>query len=245
MDSLASMSASFLADNTPLTSSHHVPEYTPSLISPTQKRTHELLDGSPQNTTEQAYQHALQDSYNQEARYKTALLGMQSSAVLHSMYCDRLTEQLAAQEEKQKKKRKGQLNGDGLPKLLTGDEFYMRVVEHEKALEQDKVDRENRQKQWEEQSQLMASWKEADEAQKERNKVQKEAYHGALHLWEAERDLAKLEKRRPGWKKPMRGELEKVAKKPKKLGVSNGNCKNEGDNGALDDSASDGGSEEE
>ena len=161
------------------------------------------------------------------------------------MYCDRLTEQLAAQEEKQKKKRKGQLNGDGLPKLLTGNEFYMRVVEHEKALEQDKVDRENRQKQWEEQSQLMASWKEADEAQKERNKVQKEAYHGALHLWEAERDLAKLEKRRPGWKKPMRGELEKVAKKPKKLGVSNGNCENEGDNGAPDDSASDRGSEEE
>ena len=44
----------------------------------------------------------------------------------------------------------------------------------------------------------------------------------------------------------MRGDLEKAEKKPKKSGVSsNGNCENEGDNGAPDDSASDGGSEEE
>ena len=199
MDSLASTSASFLANNTPLTSLHHVPKYTPSLISPTRKHTHELLCESPQNMKEQAYQHALQgsyeDSYHKEEGYKTTILGIQSSAVLHVMYCDRLTEQLAAQEEKQKKKRKGQLNGDGLPKLLTGDEFYTRVVEHEKAIEQDKVDRENRQKQREAQSQLMASWKEADEARRERNNVQKEAYREALRLWEAERDLAKSEKR--------------------------------------------------
>ena len=128
MNSLASTSASFLVDNTPLTSeSHRVPEYTPSLISPTRKRTHELLGESPQNTKEQAYQHALrgsyEDWYHREERYKTALIGMQSFAILHVMYCDRLTAQLAAQEERQKKKKKGQLNGDGLPKLLTGDEF--------------------------------------------------------------------------------------------------------------------------
>ena len=68
---------------------------------------------------------------------------MQSSAILHVMYCDRLTAQLAAQEERQKEKKKGQLNGDGLvPKLLTSDELYTQVVEYEKAVEQDKVDRE-------------------------------------------------------------------------------------------------------
>ncbi|KIM55478.1 hypothetical protein SCLCIDRAFT_134669 [Scleroderma citrinum Foug A] len=76
--------------------------------------------------------------------------------------------------------------------------------------------------------------------------VKKEAYCEALRLWEAERDLVKFEKRQSGWKKPTRGDLEKAEKKPKKSGVSsNGNCKNKGDNGALDDSASDGGSEEE
>ena len=199
---------------------------------------------------EQAYQHALQgsykDLYHQEGRYKATLLRMQSSAILHVMYCDCLTEQLAAQEARQKKQRKGQLNGDGLPKLLTGDEFYMQVVKHEKAIEQHKVNCENWQKQWEAQSQLMTSWKKADEAQKERKNVQKEAYHKALHLWEAERDLVKFKNQWSGWKKPMRGELEKAEKKPKKLGVSsNGHYKKEGDNGAPDDSASDGGSEEE
>ncbi|KAL4065811.1 hypothetical protein V8B97DRAFT_1919561 [Scleroderma yunnanense] len=124
-----------------------------------------------------------------------------------------ITEQqgLAAQEEKQKKRRK---------------------VEHEKALEWDKMDCEKCQKQWEAQSQLM-----------ERDKVQKEAYHKELCLWEAERDLAKLEKQQLGWKKPTRGELEKVVEKPKKSGVSNGNCENEGDNGSSDNSTSNGGSE--
>ena len=76
--------------------------------------------------------------------------------------------------------------------------------------------------------------------------VQKEAYHEALRLWEAERDLVKFENWQSGWKKPMRGELEKVEKKPKKSGVSsNSHCKKEGYNGTSDDSASDGGSEEE
>ena len=47
-------------------------------------------------------------------------------------------------------------------------------------------------------------------------------------------------------KKPMRGELEKAEKKPKKSGISsNGHCEKEGYNGTPDDSASDGGSEEE
>ncbi|KAN0086056.1 hypothetical protein V8E55_007190 [Tylopilus felleus] len=37
--------------------------------------------------------------------------------------------QLAAQEEKQNKnKKKGQLNGDGLPRLLAGDKFYNHVI---------------------------------------------------------------------------------------------------------------------
>ena len=47
------------------------------------------------------------------------------------MFSDHLSGQLAAQEEKQNKnKKKGQLNGDGLPRLLVGDKFYNHVVEH-------------------------------------------------------------------------------------------------------------------
>ncbi|KAF8832973.1 hypothetical protein BDN67DRAFT_861419, partial [Paxillus ammoniavirescens] len=91
-----------------------------------------LLDEEPENEKEHAYQLALHKSYSCEAQCKSALFGMQSTVVLQSMYCDRLSEQLAAQEESQKKRKKGQLNGDGLPRLLASDKFYNRVVEHQK-----------------------------------------------------------------------------------------------------------------
>ncbi|KAF8834255.1 hypothetical protein BDN67DRAFT_868323, partial [Paxillus ammoniavirescens] len=97
---------------------------------------------------EEAYQTALQESYTRESQYKSALLGMQSTVMLQSMYCDGLSEQLAAQEEKRKQAKKGQLNGDGLPRLLTSDKFHKCVVEHHKANEDEAITRENHQRQW-------------------------------------------------------------------------------------------------
>ncbi|KAF9232929.1 hypothetical protein BU15DRAFT_67020 [Melanogaster broomeanus] len=110
VESLASTSASFLVDGTPLTSAHRLPQFMPSPITPTRhKCTNPLLNEEPANEKEHAYQVALHESYARK---------------------------LAAQEEKRKKKKKGQLNGDGLPRLLTGDEFYNRVVAHQKACEE-------------------------------------------------------------------------------------------------------------
>ncbi|KAF9224097.1 hypothetical protein BS17DRAFT_753132 [Gyrodon lividus] len=87
----------------------------------------------PRNARETAYQTALHELEAREANFKSALLGMQSTVVLQGMFCERLSGQLAAQEEKLKKRKKGQLNGDGLPRLLTGDAFYGLVVEHEET----------------------------------------------------------------------------------------------------------------
>ncbi|KIK93751.1 hypothetical protein PAXRUDRAFT_46480, partial [Paxillus rubicundulus Ve08.2h10] len=176
VESLASTSASFLVEKTPLNSSHHLPTYVPSPVTPTRKRKHELLDEEPKNDKEHAYQTALHESYSREAQYKSALFGMQSTVILQSMYCDRVSEQLAAQEESQRKKKKGQLNGDGLPRLLTGDQFYECVVEHQKNTEEEKIVQKNRRKQREEQARLMTAWKEVDEEQKRRNKARREVY---------------------------------------------------------------------
>ncbi|KAH7890277.1 hypothetical protein F5I97DRAFT_1799668, partial [Phlebopus sp. FC_14] len=74
----------------------------------------------------------LQESYMCEEEYKSALIGMQSTVVLQSMFCNRLSSQLATQEKRQKKKKKGQLNGDGLPRLLTSNKFYNRVIKHQR-----------------------------------------------------------------------------------------------------------------
>ncbi|KAI9573867.1 hypothetical protein HD554DRAFT_2202030 [Boletus coccyginus] len=139
---------------------------------------------------------------------------MQSTAVLNSLYCGHLSEQLAAQEERQKKQKKGQLNGDGLPRLLMGEEFYTRVVQHEETVEQDQIEHKICRKQKEIQSRLMTSWKEQDNARKQRNKEQKTAYHEALCLWKEERELAKQEKRWTAWSKLKRGKLEAPIPKP-------------------------------
>ncbi|KAG1775880.1 hypothetical protein EV702DRAFT_941050, partial [Suillus placidus] len=49
------------------------------------------------------------------------------------MYCKTLLSQLAAQEEKKLARKWEKLVGDGLPRLLTGDEFYHSVVDHNNA----------------------------------------------------------------------------------------------------------------
>ncbi|KIK81607.1 hypothetical protein PAXRUDRAFT_15145 [Paxillus rubicundulus Ve08.2h10] len=108
----------------------------------------------------------------------------------------------------------GQLNGDGLLRLLTGDKFYNQVVEHQKTSEEEKIEHKNRRKLREAQLGVMAAWKEADDAWKKQNKDQQEGYHEELQLWEVERDLAKQEKRWVGWAKPKLGKLEASAPKP-------------------------------
>lgn len=196
IESLASTSASFLVDEDPLTSSHQLPEYIlpPQIL--TCKRKHVLLEDEPENEKEQAYQDALREAHVCETQYKRALTGMQSTMVLQSMFCERLSGQLATQEEKQKKKRKkGQLNGDGLPRLLTSDEFYNRVVQHENACEEEEVARESRRNQREERAALMVIWQEAENERRKRNESRKETYKEELRLWEEERVRAKAEKR--------------------------------------------------
>ncbi|KAI6158950.1 hypothetical protein EDD17DRAFT_1443150, partial [Pisolithus thermaeus] len=53
-----------------------------------------------------------------------------------------------------------------------------------------------------------------DNAWKQRNKEQREAYHDELHLWQVERALVKQEGHCSSQKKPKLGKLEAAAPKP-------------------------------
>jgi hypothetical protein len=123
--SLAFTSAAFLVDESPLTSTHRLPPFVASPISLMRnlKRKYALSAEEPRNEREVAYQIVLLQSKAREAQSKVAfkLLGTQSTIVLEGMFCKRLSSQLA-----------GQLNGDGLPRLLTGENCD-RVAEHEKT----------------------------------------------------------------------------------------------------------------
>jgi len=132
------------------------------------------------------------------------------------MFCDRLSSQLAAQEEKQRnaKKKKGKLFGDGLPRLLTGDDFFDRVVDFENTAAEEEIAREDRRKKRDERAEVMTAWKRAEALRLERNKTRRQTFKDDLGAWEVERDLAKLEKRRTRWNQPKLGKLEPRSPKP-------------------------------
>ncbi|KAF8124242.1 hypothetical protein EV363DRAFT_1299941 [Boletus edulis] len=186
VESLAFTSALFLVKEGPLTSSDQLLEYIIPPQTPTHKHEHALLKDEPENEKEQAYQGALQEAYAHETQYKSTLVGMQSTMVLQAMFCKQLSGQLATQEEKQKKKRKGQLNGDGLLRLLTNNKFYNQVVQHKNAYEEEEVVQESRRKQHEEQAALM----------------------------EEEQVRVKVEKHQVQWSRPKQGKLEPQVPKP-------------------------------
>ncbi|TFK19805.1 hypothetical protein FA15DRAFT_547109, partial [Coprinopsis marcescibilis] len=90
-----------------------------------------LLDTEPKTKTEAVLVAALQELHAETQGLKQCMVELQASNVLNETYCNKLHFQLAMKEEKAKNKgqRRGKLMGDGLPRMLTGDEFYERVVQ--------------------------------------------------------------------------------------------------------------------
>jgi len=76
-------------------------------FTPTRKRIHSVLDCKPETEHEHACHDALREAYERESVYKGALYGMQSTVVLQGMFCDKLSSQLASQEEKKQGKKTG------------------------------------------------------------------------------------------------------------------------------------------
>ncbi|KAG6331235.1 hypothetical protein ID866_7857 [Astraeus odoratus] len=129
------------------------------------------------------------------------------------MFCDWLSEQLAPQEKKQMKKKLGRLNSDGLLKLLSADKFYNKVLDHQKATEEEKSACENCLKERKSKQTIMAAWRDVEDAWKVWNNAWKDAFHEEMDAWKKEKTLAK-ESWLVGQKKPKLGKLEKSAPKP-------------------------------
>ncbi|KAI6046734.1 hypothetical protein EDC04DRAFT_2557462 [Pisolithus marmoratus] len=226
---LASTSASYLVNMTPLTSVNQLPAYQPLPLTPTQKQKHTLLDHEPVSELEHTYQEALHQSLAHEDQYKASTVEMQSVLVLQTMHCNRIMSQLAAHEEKEKekKKRKGKLMGDGLPRLLTGEgRSSITGLLNLKRQQQKK----NQKKQKESQAKALGAWKAADKEQQQHNKAHNEAYRMELETWKTERELAWLEKWQPHWSQPKHGKLEAPLSKPTVKSNGDGREGSEADN---------------
>ncbi|PBK77859.1 hypothetical protein ARMSODRAFT_839605, partial [Armillaria solidipes] len=130
------------------------------------------------------------------------------------LYCKKVQHQLA-QKEMRKSHR---LRGDGMPQLLTGNEFYKQVVEHEANQDQEQTEKESHHAEKESRANAyviaMGEWTKADEEHQEHNRQKKENWRKALMEWEVERDLAKAEHHRCQWNKPKQPRMERAAPKP-------------------------------
>lgn len=166
---------------------------------------------------------------------KSRVLELQAAGVLNEMYCNMLRKQLAYQEEqKNKSKGKGRLVGDGLPRLLSSDEFYEWVVEFTKVQERDEQEKAARKAARKGREGVMAVWREQDAARKAENTAKRQHYRDAMKAWEEAKLLAKSENRRFMEPKPKMEKVFGAAPKPPLVVEVGGSSDEEGE-GENDD----------
>jgi hypothetical protein len=201
--SLRATSSAFLVSSSPIQASSDPPPNPTTEISPEKPTDVFLLAAEPSTALERELQAALKQAQEKNKQQKRQLVAMQSALVLNGTYVDVVRGQLEAQEQKKRRgNKKGRLVGDGLPRLLTSRDFVRQVAEFEQAATEKAEALERRKVTREEKSDALKRWKLLDDQRKERNKEIKRDHAIRVTEWEAERDLAKQQHRRPGWKKP-------------------------------------------
>jgi hypothetical protein len=134
---------------------------------------------------------------------------------LNELYCSMIRGQLAHYEEKKNKpKGMGKLVGDGLPRLLSGDEFYEQVVEftdRQKRAEREKAE-------WTEarvgRAEAMKEWRKADDDQKKQNAARRLKHKEEKAVWEAAKKKAVAQKQQFAIPAPKLGRCPRPYPKP-------------------------------
>lgn len=236
VDELSSTSAAFIVSTSPIQSTSAPPAFQPSTISPFRSSRYADLLARPVMTAhEQSLRTVLIESETRDMMRKERMVGMQAGVVLANIYSSRVQGQLQAREEKKKDKGKKRLMGDGKAKFFSGDEFYAMCVEDERQRAEGEAEAAERKSQRESHVVALVAWKKDCDGVRDRNREKKVEYDAAVIGWEAEKDAAKLEQRRPGWSKPkwrQDYEPEVMPERPKKS-VEDDN--NESDDGDGDD----------
>ncbi|KAF5375698.1 hypothetical protein D9615_009380 [Tricholomella constricta] len=215
---LASTSASHLVSRTPARSTSTLPRYQPYTISPFKHRNAKLLDYAAVTDHERELQEALKEAEERDERRKHAMISMQATTILHSLYVKKMKVHLEEHEQrKEQKTKKNRIFGDGLAKVLDADEFYNKVVQLEEAAEKAQEEKEERRKRRETHSEALAEWKRQDKVRVERNNERRKTHQEDVEVWQREADQAKAERRRPSKKPQLKDyRIEKALPRPQK-----------------------------
>ena len=196
---LKKSSAGFLITKTPIKSRFVLPIIPNAIISPLPKGGMQypaLMNNAPKTCQEQLFQRALRASEAQEALLKERNVALQAGMVLMQKYCDRMRGQMETLGNKQGKGKGKRLHADGMPRLLTEDNFFEHVCVEEERQEQVAADKETRRVGREDHQKAIKDWERREGARKARNEAKRAAWKERVAEWELEKILAKNEGRR-------------------------------------------------
>ncbi|PPQ75808.1 hypothetical protein CVT26_001458 [Gymnopilus dilepis] len=225
---IAATELRFLISESPIKSTSQPPDLPTMELSPVKRPSNkdpevDLLTANPTTRLEVELQDALVEKIARNKALKARVLQLQAALVLQRLYCGRVRRQLNAKETKAAKKGKkgGRINGDGLPRLLTADDFIKVVEDHERAEEEAQRSKEARERAKAEYEKEVKEWEKKEEARKKRNEDSLEQFTSDLKGWEEARKAAKASGvKLKDWdrenKKPKRSDYqEKAAPKPR------------------------------
>jgi hypothetical protein len=195
----------FLTNPSPIRSSHTLPAFDFERI-PRQNddRHHALLAEEPETDQSAALQSALSQSLEDRRQALVELTRLRCQVVLLDSYVGRIKGALHSKEKK-KDKESGRLVGDGLPRLLTGDEFVAAVKRYREALRKAEEDKRAKAEERDALKALKDAWKTEQAKIDAVNQEVLEEWKQEVRRWEDMRDGMKEQGLKRGWgSKPKR-----------------------------------------
>ncbi|KAF9501088.1 hypothetical protein BDN71DRAFT_1501378 [Pleurotus eryngii] len=199
---LRNSSASFLATLSPIHSLAQLPPNPLFTLSLWRERYRRLLESTPSTFLEEQLQQALCDVMQKNTMMKEQLTSMQSALVLNGVYVDLVRKQLQAQEEKSKKKKKGWLVGDRMPRLLSAHTFVNRVEEFHRETERKVAEAKKKKASRMCHSEALKEWRKLDKERVRQNEEIRTQWQADKAACEAEVKLAQEEGREPEAENP-------------------------------------------
>ncbi|PBK94779.1 hypothetical protein ARMGADRAFT_878218, partial [Armillaria gallica] len=110
---------------------------------------------------------------------------MQATTVIQNVYVGESHLQLQEQEERKKRlKKQTRIMGDGMAKLVTGDEFTKCVEEHEQEGIDEQEAKDARAELMEHYKTAIKKWEEREKQRSIRNEKKEARFCSALAAWE-------------------------------------------------------------
>ena len=208
----------YLATQTTTTSSDPMPQTTTrtrSQVTAIANTTAAALNIQPTTSNELILLAALREAESWNVRSEMHAFELQASNILNEAYTERLRKALETKEEKRGKKKGIKLVGDGLPKLLSGDDFYELAQAKEKEVREFSRQKEARKEGRVAYDAAMEEWAMTDQGRKDERDTIKADNAKAKAAWDKRKAAAVKKNKKFTEPKPKPMRLPKAIPRPK------------------------------